>query len=42
MAPLNYDRYFKKVFSNERIAKCFLEDFLEVNISSLEKMVPVC
>ncbi|MCP4698790.1 MAG: hypothetical protein GY862_18350, partial [Gammaproteobacteria bacterium] len=38
MAPLNYDRYFKKVFSDEKIAKRFLEDFLDVKISSLEKL----
>ncbi|MCP4696356.1 MAG: hypothetical protein GY862_05865, partial [Gammaproteobacteria bacterium] len=38
MAPLNYDRYFKKVFSDKKIAKRFLEDFLDVEISSLEKL----
>ena len=36
LAPLNYDRFFKKVFSDLKIAKAFLEDFLEVNISSIE------
>lgn len=35
LAPLNYDRYFKKVFSDERIAKAFLEDFLSVQIEEL-------
>ena len=29
LAPLNYDKYFNKVFSNERISKRFLEDFQE-------------
>lgn len=36
LAPLNYDRYFKKVFSDTAIAQRFLEDFLEIRISSLE------
>ena len=36
LAPLNYDRFFKKVFSDLGIAKAFLEDFLEVEISSIE------
>ena len=40
VAPLNYDRYFKKVFSDERIATAFLQDFLDVEIESLE-MLPV-
>ena len=40
LAPLNYDRYFKKVFSDERIAKRFLEDFLGVTIASLEELAP--
>jgi len=35
LAPLNYDRFFKKVFSHEKIAKQFLEDFLEVSISEI-------
>lgn len=38
LAPLNYDRYFKKVFSDERIAKRFLEDFLGVTIVFLESL----
>ncbi len=36
LAPLNYDRFFKKVFSDPRIAKRFLEDFLEVEIEEFE------
>ncbi len=32
VAPLNYDRYFKKVFSDEKIATAFLQDFLDVEI----------
>jgi hypothetical protein len=36
LAPLNYDRYFKKVFSDIRIAKRFLEDFFDVTIDELE------
>ena len=36
LAPLNYDRFFKKVFSDLTIAKAFLEDFLEVDITSIE------
>ena len=36
VAPLNYDRYFKKVFSDDNIAKVFLQDFLDVTIESLE------
>ena len=36
LAPLNYDRFFKKVFSDENIAKKFLEDFLEVEIEDFE------
>ncbi len=38
LAPLNHDRYFKKVFSDERIAKQFLEDFLDVSITFLERL----
>jgi len=38
LAPLNYDRYFKKVFADTRIAKRFLEDFLNVTIDSLEPL----
>lgn len=36
LAPLNYDRYFKKVFSDTTIAKCFLEDFLGFEIQEIE------
>ncbi len=36
LAPLNYNRFFQKVFSDEKIAKKFLEDFLEVEIESFE------
>jgi len=36
LAPLNYDRYFKKVFSETKIAKRFLEDFFDVTIDELE------
>ena len=35
LAPLNYDRYFKKVFSDIEIAKKFLEDFLDVSIETI-------
>jgi len=36
LAPLNFDRYFKKVFSETRIAKRFLEDFFDITIDELE------
>lgn len=36
LAPLNYDRFFKKVFSNKAISKQFLEDFLDVKIDEIE------
>jgi len=36
LAPLNYDRYFKKVFSETKIAKRFLEDFFDIQIDELE------
>ena len=36
LAPLNYDRYFRKVFSDLDIAKRFLEDFFDTTISHLE------
>jgi hypothetical protein len=36
LAPLNYDRYFKKVFSDVNIAKRFLEDFFEFTIQHIE------
>ncbi len=36
LAPLNYDRFFKKVFSDKEISKRFLEDFLGIKIESIE------
>jgi len=36
LAPLNYDRFFKKVFSDKMIAQKFLEDFLETEIEEIE------
>lgn len=36
LAPLNYDRFFRKVFSDPEIARRFLEDFLGVTIDSIE------
>ena len=38
LAPLNYDRYFRKVFSEISIAKKFLEDFLDVTIETIEPL----
>jgi len=38
LAPLNYDRYFKKVFSDLKIAQRFLEDFLDVTIQDIEPL----
>lgn len=38
LAPLNYDRFFKKVFSDLVIAQRFLEDFLSVKIENIELM----
>ncbi len=38
LAPLNYDKYFSKVFSNEGISKRFLEDFLEADINEFEML----
>ena len=35
LAPLNYDRFFKKVFSDTKIAKRFLEDFLDQEIENI-------
>lgn len=35
LAPLNYDRFFRKVFSHTHIAKAFLEDFLDVKIEEI-------
>ena len=38
LAPLNYDRYFKKVFSEPSISKRFLEDFFDIQILEIELM----
>ncbi len=38
LAPLNYDKFFRKVFSDERISKRFLEDFLDVTIEEFEML----
>ncbi len=38
LAPLNYDRFFRKIFKDEQIAKSFLEDFLNVKIESITKL----
>jgi len=38
LAPLNYDRFFKKVFSEIKIAKAFLEDFLDITIETIERL----
>ncbi|MBI4645512.1 MAG: hypothetical protein HY738_02685 [Bacteroidia bacterium] len=38
LAPLNYDRYFKKVFRDTSIAKRFLEDFFDVTIQEIEAL----
>ena len=38
LVPLNYDRFFKKVFSDLFIAKSFLEDFLAVKIQEIERL----
>jgi hypothetical protein len=38
LAPINFDKYFSKVFSNERIAGRFLEDFLETGIKDFEML----
>jgi hypothetical protein len=35
LAPLNYDRYFRRIFSDPDIAKQFLEDFLDVEIQEI-------
>ncbi len=37
-APLNYDRFFRKVFSDLNITKKFLEDFLSVKIEHIERI----
>jgi len=35
LAPLNYDRFFRKVFKQNFIAQRFIEDFLDVKIESI-------
>lgn len=39
LAPLNYNRFFKKVFSDKKIAKQFLEDFFGFTIEEIELML---
>ena len=34
-APLNYDRFFRKVFSDVNISQKFLEDFLDISIEEI-------
>ncbi len=36
LAPLNYDRFFRKIFSDDKISRRFLEDFLDVRIDEFE------
>ena len=36
LAPLNFDRFFARVFSHEHISKRFLEDFLDIKIDHIE------
>jgi hypothetical protein len=38
LAPLNYDRFFKKVFSDTSISKRFLEDFLDISIEDIQPL----
>ncbi len=38
MASLNQDRFFKKIFSNLKIARAFLEDVLDVKIQEIEQL----
>ena len=38
LAPLNYDRFFKKIFKDIRFSKAFLEDFLDTKIDSIKKL----
>jgi len=38
LAPLNYDRFFRKIFKDIDIAKSFLEDFLDVEIEEINKL----
>ena len=39
-APLNLDRFFRKVFCDKHIAKSFLEDFLGTTIEEIE-LIPI-
>ncbi len=36
LAPLNYDKFFKKVFKEPIISKQFLEDFLDIDIQNID------
>ncbi len=36
LAPINYDRFFQRVFQDLNVAKQFLEDLLNVTIESIE------
>ncbi len=36
LAPLNYDRFFKKVFGQKKFARAFLQDFLDIKIEDIE------
>lgn len=36
VASLNLDLFFKKVFSNKKVAKKFLEDLLNVKITEIK------
>ncbi len=38
VAPLNYDRFFKRVFSDDNIARAFLQDFLDVKIEEITQL----
>ena len=38
LAPLNYDRFFNKVFSNLSIVKDFLQDFFDIEIQNLRSI----
>ncbi|MDZ7879677.1 MAG: hypothetical protein U5L45_18510 [Saprospiraceae bacterium] len=38
LAPLNFDRFFHRIFSDSTIAKSFFEDFLSVEITHLEPL----
>ncbi len=38
LAPLNYDRFFKKVFSDLTIAQAFLSDIFGVPVENIEKL----